>query len=99
MSNAWRKEAIDRINADLNRSADTHLIRIPLPEGLDIDLYLKDESILPAASSIGWPAHYISTASAMDLFTKVRPLWRPPPEARPFLRRISPACWISLFIR
>ena len=42
MSNAWRNEAIDRINADLNRSADTHLIRIPLPESLDIDLYLKD---------------------------------------------------------
>jgi cysteine synthase A len=50
MSDAWRKEAIDRINADFNRSADTHLIRIPLPEKLDIDLYLKDESIHPSGS-------------------------------------------------
>ena len=50
MSDDWRKEAIDRINADFNRSADTHLIRIPLPESLDIDLYLKDESIHPSGS-------------------------------------------------
>lgn len=50
MSNAWRNEAIDRINADFNRSADTHLIRVPLPKSPDIDLYLKDESIHPSGS-------------------------------------------------
>ena len=50
MSDAWRNEAIDRINADFNRSADTHLIRVPLPKSPDIDLYLKDESIHPSGS-------------------------------------------------
>lgn len=50
MSDIWRNEAINRINADFNRSADTHLIRVPLPESLDIDLYLKDESIHPSGS-------------------------------------------------
>ena len=41
MSDAWRNEAIDRINADFNRSADTHLVRVPLRKSPDIDLYLK----------------------------------------------------------
>lgn len=40
----WRKEAIRRIEADHNRSADTHLIRLDLPHYPGITLYLKDES-------------------------------------------------------
>jgi cysteine synthase A len=32
------------VQADANRSADTHLLRFPLPEEWGIDLYLKDES-------------------------------------------------------
>ncbi|MFB7075682.1 PLP-dependent cysteine synthase family protein, partial [Streptomyces sp. NPDC056290] len=41
---AWLKEAVRRVQADANRSADTHLLRFPLPERWGIDLYLKDES-------------------------------------------------------
>lgn len=41
---AWLVESIRRLDADGQRSADTHLVRIPLPERWGIDLYLKDES-------------------------------------------------------
>ncbi len=48
----WPHQAIARIEADFQRSADTHLIALPLP-GLaaqGIDLYLKDESTHPTGS-------------------------------------------------
>ncbi|MBC3986523.1 PLP-dependent cysteine synthase family protein [Streptomyces sp. AC563] len=41
---AWLGEAVRKVQADANRSADTHLLRFPLPERWGIDLYLKDES-------------------------------------------------------
>ena len=41
---AWADEAIRRINAENNRSADTHLYSVPLPEHWGVQLYLKDES-------------------------------------------------------
>lgn len=47
---AWRDDAIRRIEADFNRSADTHLIHLPLPRYPGIDLYLKDESSHPTGS-------------------------------------------------
>lgn len=47
---AWLAEAIARIEADFNRSADTHLIHVPLPRFPGIDLYLKDESSHPTGS-------------------------------------------------
>lgn len=47
---AWRVEAIRRIEADYNRSADTHLIRLDLPRYPGITLYLKDESSHPTGS-------------------------------------------------
>lgn len=47
---AWRVEAIRRIEADFNRSADTHLIRLDLPRHPGITLYLKDESSHPTGS-------------------------------------------------
>ena len=40
----WSAAAVRLIEADSERSADTHLIRFPLPAHLGIDLYLKDES-------------------------------------------------------
>ncbi|QDW30240.1 PLP-dependent cysteine synthase family protein [Arthrobacter sp. KBS0702] len=40
----WADEAIRRINAENNRSADTHLYSVPLPERWGVQLYLKDES-------------------------------------------------------
>lgn len=47
---AWLKEAVRKVQADANRSADTHLLRFPLPESWGIDLYLKDESTHPTGS-------------------------------------------------
>ena len=50
---AWVNEAIRRVEADANRSADTHLIPFPLTGPLGscgIDLYLKDESTHPTGS-------------------------------------------------
>jgi cysteine synthase A len=46
----WLAEAIRRIEADYNRSADTHLIRLDLPRHPGITLYLKDESSHPTGS-------------------------------------------------
>ncbi|MGE0497807.1 MAG: PLP-dependent cysteine synthase family protein [Ramlibacter sp.] len=49
---AWAHDAIARIEADFQRSADTHLIPLPLPSfgAHGIDLYLKDESTHPTGS-------------------------------------------------
>ncbi|SEE28520.1 cysteine synthase A [Streptomyces sp. 2131.1] len=47
---AWLKEAVRKVQADANRSADTHLLLFPLPESWGIDLYLKDESTHPTGS-------------------------------------------------
>jgi cysteine synthase A len=41
---AWVARAVHRIEADAQRSADTHLLRFPLPASVGVDLYLKDES-------------------------------------------------------
>lgn len=48
----WLHTAIARIEADYQRSADTHLITLPLPcfSEHGIDLYLKDESTHPTGS-------------------------------------------------
>lgn len=46
----WVHEAIARIEADVARSADTHLIRLELPACPGITLYLKDESTHPSGS-------------------------------------------------
>ena len=37
---AWVHEAVRRVEADGNRSADTHLVRVPLWSFSDVDLYL-----------------------------------------------------------
>jgi cysteine synthase A len=48
----WLGQAVARIEADYLRSADTHLIALPLPglAAAGIDLYLKDESTHPTGS-------------------------------------------------
>ena len=51
-SRDWAENAIRLIEADARRSADTHLLRYPLPSawslfpgpGVDVQLYLKDET-------------------------------------------------------
>jgi cysteine synthase A len=47
---AWVHEAVRRIEADFQRSSDTHLIPLPLPGFPGVDLYLKDESSHPTGS-------------------------------------------------
>ena len=47
---SWLAEAVRRVEADANRSADTHLHPFPLPGDWGIDLYLKDESVHPTGS-------------------------------------------------
>jgi cysteine synthase A len=46
----WARNAIALVEADANRSADTHLLPFPLPAAWGIDLYLKDESSHPTGS-------------------------------------------------
>ncbi len=50
----WICAAIGKIEADFNRSADTHLLRLDLPAHggplRGVDLYLKDESTHPSGS-------------------------------------------------
>ncbi|WP_036332028.1 PLP-dependent cysteine synthase family protein [Microbispora sp. ATCC PTA-5024] len=47
---AWVSEAVQAVEADANRSCDTHLHVFPLPSHWGIDLYLKDESVHPTGS-------------------------------------------------
>ena len=47
---AWVARSITLLNADANRSADTHLIKLELPREWGIDVYLKDESSHPTGS-------------------------------------------------
>jgi cysteine synthase A len=49
-SRVWADEAIRRLEADANRSSDTHLHAFPLPAEWGIDLYMKDESVHPTGS-------------------------------------------------
>ena len=46
----WINKAISKIEADFQRSADTHLIKVDLPMLSGVDLYLKDESTHPTGS-------------------------------------------------
>jgi cysteine synthase A len=46
----WTNQAIQKIEADFQRSSDTHLIKVELPTTKNIQLYLKDESTHPTGS-------------------------------------------------
>ncbi|OAN18564.1 cysteine synthase [Photobacterium jeanii] len=46
----WINNAIRKIEADFQRSADTHLIKLTIPSLDGIDIYLKDESTHPTGS-------------------------------------------------
>jgi cysteine synthase A len=46
----WVSQAIKKINADYQRSADTHLIKLDALKLNGIDIYLKDESTHPTGS-------------------------------------------------
>lgn len=61
----WAREAIRIIEADFQRSADTHLIPLETPGLPGVELYFKDESSHPpAASSIAWRARCSSMRCA-----------------------------------
>ena len=47
---SWLVHAVQTIEADFNRSSDTHLLRVKLPGVSDIALYFKDESTHPSGS-------------------------------------------------
>lgn len=47
---AWCDWAIRTLDAEAARSAETHLIRLPLPGLPGVELYLKDESTQPTGS-------------------------------------------------
>lgn len=47
---AWLHQAVQTLTADETRTADTHLLRFPLPEHWGISLFLKDESTHPSGS-------------------------------------------------
>ena len=47
---SWLMPAIRKIEADFNRSSDTHLIPLVLPAAPGIQLYFKDESTHPTGS-------------------------------------------------
>ena len=44
MPDPWLRDAIAAINADFTRSADTHMVPVPLPAFPGMRLYIKDES-------------------------------------------------------
>lgn len=46
----WTTEAVAKIEADFQRSADTHLFRLDVPGISGVDIYLKDESTHPTGS-------------------------------------------------
>jgi len=46
----WLHDALARLEADRNRTGETHLLRFPLPRAWGVDLYLKDESVYPTGS-------------------------------------------------
>ncbi|WP_110457724.1 PLP-dependent cysteine synthase family protein [Shewanella algidipiscicola] len=50
MERSWVNQAIAKIEADYQRSADTHLIHLDIPSIKGIDIYLKDESTHPTGS-------------------------------------------------
>ncbi len=47
---SWITQAVNIIQADYQRSADTHLFKLELPRLEGIDIYLKDESTHPTGS-------------------------------------------------
>ena len=46
----WINSAIDKIEADFQRSAGPHLIYLDLPSIAGVSIYLKDESTHPTGS-------------------------------------------------
>lgn len=94
MNSAWVKHAISEINADYQRSADTHLIRLALPGFAGIQLYLKDESTHPTGSLKHRLARSLFYTVYVTAGLRREPrLLNPPPVQPPYPKPILPACW------
>jgi cysteine synthase A len=94
MNSAWVKHAISEINADYQRSADTHLIRLALPGFPGIQIYLKDESTHPTGSLKHRLARSLFLYGLCNGWIKEgRRLSNPLPVRRRFLKPTLPACW------
>ena len=50
MKREWNMEAVGKIQADFNRTSDTHLILHRFLKDADIRIYLKDESLSTSGS-------------------------------------------------
>jgi cysteine synthase A len=50
MNKYWVSQAIAKIEADIKRSSDTHLLKVEIPSLEYVSLYLKDESTHPTGS-------------------------------------------------
>jgi len=89
----WAREAIALVEADANRSADTHLLPFPLPRSWGIDLYLKDESSHPTGSLKHRLARSLFLYALCNgwIGPHTRSSRRPPARPRS-ARRTSPAC-------
>ncbi|MEM7165133.1 MAG: PLP-dependent cysteine synthase family protein [Planctomycetota bacterium] len=48
--NNWHKHALFKIESDYQRSSDTHLLEVRLPNSSPVSLFLKDESTHPTGS-------------------------------------------------
>lgn len=88
---SWLKEAVRKVQADANRTADTHLLRFPLPEEWGIDLYLKDESTHPTGSLKHRLARSLFLYGLCNGWIRPgSPSSSPPVAPRPCPRRTSP---------
>jgi hypothetical protein len=91
---AWVREAVRRIEADFQRSSDTHLIPLPLPGFAQVDVYLKDESSHPTGSLKHRLARSLFLhALCNGWLHEARPWSRPAAAARPSAKPISRGCW------
>lgn len=90
----WAREAIRIIEADFQRSADTHLIPLETPGLPGVELYFKDESSHPTGSL----KHRL--ARSLFLYALCNGWLRPAAPViehravpRRFPKPISHACW------
>ncbi len=100
MNSTWVKHAISEINADYQRSADTHLIRLSLPGFDGIQLYLKDESTHPTGSLKHRLARSLFLYGLCNGWIKEgTPLLNPHPVQPRCPKPILPACWVCRLSR
>lgn len=96
----WAREAIRIIEADFQRSADTHLIPLPLPGFTGIELYFKDESSHPTGSLKHRLARSLFLYALCNGWLKPgAPVIERPAVRRRFPRRISRACSVCRSLR